>query len=187
MEKKIKVGISACLLGERVRYDGGHKFSQLCNDELADYFDYVPLCPEVGIGMGVPRKPIRLVDGGSKLRALGGENRELDVSQALQDYAGQQEAVLEDICGYIFMQNSPSCGLDTVKVYQADGQLRAENGRGIFAQALTEQLPLLPVEEAGRLEQPALRKAFIARVKAYSRVLCLRLNSPGGRHVRIHT
>ena len=169
----IKVAISSCLLGEKVRYDGRHKRSHLCLDELSRYFDYVPLCPEVGIGMGVPRDPIRLVGDPGAPRAVGVKNSDDDVTDDLENYAREQLPGLSEICGYIFMQGSPSCGLFQVKVYRADGSLRkpllqAGYNRGIFAAAITRAKPLLPVEEAGRLEDPVVRQRFLAQVFAYA-------------------
>ncbi|KAI1696712.1 merR family regulatory protein [Ditylenchus destructor] len=114
---KPKIAISACLLGENVRFNGGHKQSLLCSQTLADYFDFVPLCPEVAIGLGIPREPIRLVGDPAHPQAVGTVNRELNVTQPLDDYGQQMAAEHTDLCGYIFMQKSPSCGLERVKVY----------------------------------------------------------------------
>ena len=169
----IKVAISSCLLGEKVRYDGRHKRSHLCQSELSQYFEYVPLCPEVGIGMGIPRDPIRLVGDPRAPRAVGVKNADYDVTEDLENYAREQLSGLAEICGYIFMQDSPSCGLFQVKVYQADGSLQkparqAGHNRGIFAAAITRAQPLLPVEEAGRLQDPVVRQNFLARVFAYA-------------------
>src|SRR5690606_36502539 len=118
---KPKLGISACLLGAEVRFNGGHKESHLCTRALTEYFEFVPACPEVAIGMGIPREPIRLVGDAEHPQALGSVNRELNVTQALADYGGQMAAELGDISGYIFMQKSPSCGLERVKVYRENG------------------------------------------------------------------
>lgn len=170
----IKVAISSCLLGEKVRYDGGHKRSHLlCQGELSRYFQYVPLCPEVGIGMGTPRDPIRLVGDPRAPRAVGVKNADYDVTDDLENYAREQLSGLAEICGYIFMQGSPSCGLFQVKVYREDGSLQKPalqtgHNRGIFATAITRAKPLLPVEEAGRLQDPVVRQSFLARVFAYA-------------------
>ncbi|MEX2365578.1 MAG: DUF523 and DUF1722 domain-containing protein [Pseudohongiellaceae bacterium] len=162
----IKVGISSCLLGEEVRFNGGHKLSRLCSSELSRYFEYVSLCPEVGIGLGVPRKPIRLVGDPAAPRAVGVDNPAMDVTQALQDYAREQMPGLQDLCGYIFIKGSPSCGLFRVKVYRDNGYPNEEAGRGIYAKSITDSFPLLPVEEAGRLLDPVLKENFISRVFA---------------------
>ncbi|WP_159990799.1 DUF523 domain-containing protein, partial [Raoultella sp. 18072] len=110
--EKPKLGISACLMGAEVRFNGGHKESHLCTQALSKYFDFVQACPEVAIGLGIPREPIRLVGDAVHPKALGTVNRELDVTQALADYGIQMADELGDICGYIFMQKSPSCGLE---------------------------------------------------------------------------
>ncbi len=165
---KIKVGISSCLLGQKVRYDGGHKHSSLCSDTLANYFDYIPICPEVAIGLGIPRKPIHLIGEPSTPRAVALDDHNIDYTDQLADYGLQQAKLHHDLCGYIFMKNSPSCGLFRVKVYRDNGYPDQTPGRGIYAQALTQAQPLLPVEESGRLTDPNLRENFITRVFAYS-------------------
>lgn len=164
---KPKLAISACLLGNQVRYNGGHKESRLCSRVLSEYFDFVPLCPEVAIGMGTPREPIRLIGDPQAPRAVGTVNRAMDVTTPLAAYAEQVATEQTDICGYIFMQQSPSCGLHRVKVYQDNGR-PSEPGRGIFAQAFCARHPDLPVEEDGRLNDPVLRENFITRVFAYA-------------------
>ncbi len=166
---KIKIGISSCLLGEEVRYNGGHKLSRLCVNTLADFFDYKPVCPEVGIGLGVPRKPIHLIGDAEAPRAVDAANESIDVTDKLKQFAEQLIPSLTDICGYIFIKGSPSCGLFKVKVYRKGNPNPEYEGRGIYAQALTQAMPLLPVEEAGRLTDPVLRENFIARVFAYHR------------------
>ncbi|HEX8593187.1 MAG TPA: DUF523 and DUF1722 domain-containing protein [Pseudomonas sp.] len=165
---KPKLGISACLLGAEVRFNGGHKESHLCTRALTEYFEFVPACPEVAIGMGIPREPIRLVGDAENPQALGSVNRELNVTQALADYGVQMAAELDDISGYIFMQKSPSCGLERVKVYRENGAPVDGGGRGIYAQAFCARHPNLPVEEDGRLNDPVLRENFITRVFAYA-------------------
>ena len=148
----IPVGISRCLLGEPVRYNGGHKRSAVC--------------PEVEIGLGVPREPIRLVDGDKGLRARGSDG-ERDHTAALTAAGERFGAAHSDLCGFIFTQKSPSCGLFRVKVYHDNGQPSAATGRGIFASAITQANPLLPAEEAGRLNDATLRDNFLTRVFAY--------------------
>ncbi|TBU96325.1 YbgA family protein [Phytopseudomonas dryadis] len=165
---KPMLGISACLLGAEVRYNGGHKASRLCSHALSEYFDFVPLCPEVAIGLGVPRDPIRLVGDPAAPRAVATRHRQQDHTEALAAYAGQVATQLAPICGYIFMQQSPSCGLQRVKVYQDNGQPGEPRGRGIFAAALCARYPDLPVEEDGRLNDPVLRENFLTRVFTYA-------------------
>ncbi|MFJ2466434.1 YbgA family protein [Pseudomonas sp. NPDC087615] len=164
---KPKIAISACLLGAEVRYNGGHKESRLCSRTLSEYFEFVPLCPEVAIGLGIPREPIRLVGDPEHPEAIGTVNPAINVTQPLAEYGEKMAAELNDICGYIFMQQSPSCGLERVKVYHANGAPVNGGGRGIYAQAFCARHPDLPVEEAGRLNDPVLRENFITRVLAY--------------------
>jgi uncharacterized protein YbgA (DUF1722 family)/uncharacterized protein YbbK (DUF523 family) len=164
----LKIGISACLLGKPVRFNGGHKESRLCSEILARHFEYVPVCPEVGIGLGTPREAIRLVGDPASPRVRGSVHHELDVSDALTGFGQRTAEQLGDICGYILMQKSPSCGMERVKVYQDNGSTVPGGGRGLFAAALMQARPDLPVEEDGRLNDPVLRENFITRVFAYA-------------------
>jgi uncharacterized protein YbgA (DUF1722 family)/uncharacterized protein YbbK (DUF523 family) len=164
----IKIGISACLLGHPVRYNGGHKASTLCKDVLSHHFDFVAVCPEQSIGLGTPRQPIRLISHAGSARAVGTVNPQLDVTEALTEFGQRTAQELSDICGYILMQKSPSCGMERVKTYQSNGQPAASKSRGLFAEALMQALPDLPVEEEGRLNDPVLRENFITRVFAYA-------------------
>ncbi len=163
----IPVGISACLLGQQVRYDGGHKRSSYCLDVLSECFDFRPFCPEVAIGLGTPREPIRLVGTASAPRALGTKDPTLDVTAPLRDYADRVGAGHSELCGYILMKGSPSCGMERVKVYHANGNPN-EAGRGIFAARLMQCNPALPVEEEARLNDAVLRENFITRVFVYA-------------------
>lgn len=164
---KIRLGISACLVGERVRYDGNHKHDAYITGTLGLAFELVAVCPEVAIGMGVPRPPIRLVGDVAQPRAVGVADPTLDVSAALTSYGRRIAAELDDISGYIFKAKSPSCGLQRVKVY--GGGAPAAQGVGLYAREIVTRRPLLPVEEEGRLGDPVLRENFIARVFAYRR------------------
>ncbi|WQG58990.1 DUF523 and DUF1722 domain-containing protein [Pseudomonas sp. RTB3] len=164
---KPRIGISACLMGVEVRFNGGHKESHLCTRSLTEYFDFVPACPEVAIGMGIPREAIRLIGDPANPQAVGSVHSELNVTQALADYGTHMATEMDDICGYIFMQKSPSCGLERVKVYQDNGVPATDGGRGIYAQAFCARHPNLPVEEDGRLNDPVLRENFITRVFVY--------------------
>ena len=165
---KPKIAISACLLGAEVRFNGGHKESRLCSEALSEHFDFVPLCPEVAIGLGIPRQPIRLIGDPAAPQAVGSVDSTLNVTQPLHDYGVEMAAAHTDISGYIFMQKSPSCGLARVKVYQDGGRPAELSGRGIFAQAFCDAHPDLPVEEDGRLNDPVLRENFMTRVYAYN-------------------
>ena len=166
--QKPKIAISACLLGAEVRFNGGHKESRLCSQALSEHFDFVPLCPEVAIGLGIPRQPIRLIGDPAQPQAVGSVDSSLDVTRPLHDYGVAMAAAHTDICGYIFMQKSPSCGLERVKVYQDGGRPAELSGRGIYAQAFCAAHPDLPVEEDGRLNDPVLRENFLTRVYTYS-------------------
>lgn len=164
---KIPLGISQCLLGERVRFDGGHKHNRYLTDVLGEYMEFRPVCPEVAIGLGIPRKPIRLVITGDGERIRGIENPDLDVTDALIAEAETAVQQMPDICGYVFMQNSPSCGVYSLKRYRPNGFSLDNKGRGAYAKRFMELMPLLPVEEAGRLNDAGLRDNFLSRVFAY--------------------
>jgi len=166
--EKIRVGVSACLLGARVRFDGGHKRNRYVDEVLRDHFEFVPFCPEVAVGLGTPRQPIRLVGKAAAPRVVGTRDPQLDVTDALQAYGRQVADQHNDLCGMIVKQGSPSCGMERVKVYSDKGMPHA-GGRGAFTAALMESQSLLPVEEEGRLQDPVLRENFIARVFTYAR------------------
>lgn len=165
---RIPVGISQCLMGDPVRFNAGHKHSRLCTDHLGTLFELRPFCPEVAIGLGTPRKPIRLAGDPAAPRAVGTVDHTLDVTDALQQYADDVSVLCEELCGFIFMQKSPSCGMERVKVYEPNGHPAPATGRGIFAARLMQANPLLPVEEEGRLKDPVLRENFVNRVIVYS-------------------
>ncbi|WP_039913567.1 YbgA family protein [Cellvibrio mixtus] len=164
---KIPLGISQCLMGEKVRYDGSHKRNRYLMDVLAEVVEFHPVCPEVAIGLGIPRKPIRLVIKDGETRVRGIENPDLDVTGALAAHAEKVVQQMPDICGYVFIQNSPSCGVFGVKRYLPNGNSIDREGRGAYAKRIMELMPLLPVEEAGRLNDAGLRENFLARVFAY--------------------
>lgn len=170
-EPPLPLAISQCLLGSEVRYDGSGAASSYPHAVLADLFDYRGICPEVGIGMSVPRDPIRLVGDPADPRVVGVKDPSLDVTAALRSYGRAQAAGLDDVVGYVFMKNSPSCGLFRVKVYpHEDGRVTGApdmRGRGAFAAAIVEARPNLPVEENGRLHDPVLRENFVTRTFAY--------------------
>ncbi len=168
-DKEISIGISACLMGHKVRYNGGHKRSSFCMNTLDTFFKLVPVCPEVGIGLGTPREPVRLVGEMGNYSVLGTDHPELDVTEKLFQYGLDKTKELDSICGYILMQKSPSCGMERVKIYHPNGNPSGFSGSGMFAKALMEANPLLPVEEEGRLHDPVLRENFFTRVYAYYR------------------
>lgn len=166
--QKIPVGISSCLLGERVRYDGGHKGHSYITQTLGEYFEFSPFCPELAIGLGVPRKPIRLQKMQDKqIHCVEIGDHSHDYSQALRDCADQQLHWQQKLCGYILKKDSPSCGMERVKVW--DEVMPSREGVGVYAGRLMENLPYLPVEEEGRLGDAVLRENFIQRVFAMRR------------------
>jgi uncharacterized protein YbbK (DUF523 family) len=170
---EIRVGISACLLGEAVRYDGGHKLDRTLVETLAVRFTLVPLCPEVDIGMGVPREPIRLSRHGDEIRLEGIESG-TDYMERMLRYAAGQVARLQEIglAGFVLKRDSPSCGAEGVEVYAEDGAATG-TGRGLFAGVLISRCPGLPVAEEHTLRDPRLRDDFIERVIACHRRLNL--------------
>ena len=170
---QVRLGVSACLIGAKVRFDGGHKRNRFLIDELGSHFEFVPFCPEVAIGMGTPRPSIRLVGDVEAPRALGSRDDGLDVTDALQAYSANRARRLEGLSGFIFKKDSPSCGMERVKVYSDKGMPQRE-GVGIFARAVQQANPLLPVEEEGRLNDSTLRENFVSRVFVYARWQALR-------------
>ncbi|MDE2089116.1 MAG: DUF1722 domain-containing protein [Gammaproteobacteria bacterium] len=164
----IRIGTSSCLLGQPVRYNGEHKRDAYITGTLAAFFELVPVCPEMAIGLGVPRDPIRLTGDLVRPRAVGVHDPARDVTAVLEDYGRCVARELAGLSGYILKNRSPSCGLQGVPVFRDDGQV-AGAAAGVYARALTAALPLLPVEEETRLADPAARRNFIERVFAYRR------------------
>ena len=164
-----RLGISACLLGEKVRFDGGHKQDAFLCETFGGFVEWIPVCPEVEVGMGVPRESVRLMGTPSDPKMIA-ERSGRDWTVAMKRFAAVRTNELAELklSGYVFKKNSPSCGLERVRVYSSKN-LPARQGRGLFAAAIVESLPLLPVEEEGRLNDPALRENFIERVFAYHR------------------
>lgn len=160
----IKLGVSTCLLGESVRYDGGHKHDHFLTDTLGQYVDYIPVCPEVECGLPVPREAMRLV-GDPESPRLVTIRTGADLTDQMVKWADGRLAELaeEDLCGFIFKSRSPSSGMERVKVYNDRG-MPVKNGRGIFAGMFMDRFPLIPTEEEGRLKDPLLRENFIARI-----------------------
>jgi uncharacterized protein YbgA (DUF1722 family)/uncharacterized protein YbbK (DUF523 family) len=174
----IRVGISSCLLGQEVRYDGGHQKDAYITGVLARFCTWVPVCPELEVGLGVPREPIRLVGEASAPRLVGVTSG-ADLTEGMTDFSRRRVEALrrQGLSGYILKRGSPSCGMERVKLYRGDGP-PTRGGVGLFARALREALPLLPVEEEGRLNDPHLRDNFITRVFAYRRLTALRESNP---------
>jgi uncharacterized protein YbgA (DUF1722 family)/uncharacterized protein YbbK (DUF523 family) len=167
-EAPLKIGISECLLGREVRYDGSGAKSSFPHAKLEGLFDYVSVCPEVGIGMTVPREPIRLVGSVDDYRVVGVKDRSIDKTDALRAYGQDKAKTFADLSGYIFMHNSPSCGLFRVKVYPEQDGPAIRQGRGIYAGAVLDALPDLPAEEGGRMFDDVLRENFVTRAFAYA-------------------
>lgn len=166
-ENKIPVGISSCLLGQEVRFDSGHKHNSYITGTLSKYFEFKPFCPEVSIGLGIPREPIRLVEEESGIQCVGTKTPELNFTQELTACAEEQRHWHARIFGYILKKDSPSCGMERVKVYKNNQPQRS--GQGLYARQLMKNFPNLPIEEEGRLGDPVLRENFIKRVFIYER------------------
>lgn len=160
--EKILVGISSCLLGNEVRFDGGHKRHSYIEQTLGQYFQFRSFCPEVECGMGIPRPVIQLRNTDHGIRCVEYKDHNVDVTERLQSISEQQRHWLSGLCGYILKKDSPSCGMERVKVYGS--HVATRNGTGIFARYLKQQFPILPIEEEGRLGDPGLRENFIQRV-----------------------
>jgi uncharacterized protein YbbK (DUF523 family) len=162
--EKLRVGISACLLGRRVRYDGQHKRDPLLIKTLGRYVEYVPVCPEVECGLAVPREAMRLV-GRVATPHLVTERTRRDLTGQMLAWARRRldELARQDLCGFIFKSKSPSCGMQGVKVYHANGAVLG-TGRGLFARAFMRRFSRLPVEDEERLHDPDLRERFVERI-----------------------
>ncbi|MBD3169686.1 MAG: DUF1722 domain-containing protein [candidate division Zixibacteria bacterium] len=176
MEKKsipIRIGISACVMGEKVRFDGQHKRDRYVMDVLGQYFSFIPVCPEVEVGMGVPRESVRLVGTPEDARMIAGKSGK-DWTDKMKRFITKRLRQLEDykMSGYILKKDSPSCGMERVKVYTDKG-MPSKQGRGFWGGGLVDHFPLLPVEEEGRMNDHKLRENFIVRVFAYNRLLNL--------------
>jgi uncharacterized protein YbgA (DUF1722 family)/uncharacterized protein YbbK (DUF523 family) len=167
--EKIKLGISTCLLGEKVRFDGGHKLDRFLTDTLGQYVEYIPVCPEVECGFGIPRESFRLVGHPDHPRLVTFRTLR-DYTERMEQWSKKRVAELEkeELCGYIFKSGSPSSGMEWVKVYDSNG-IPAKVGVGLFARIFMEHFPLLPVEDEGRLHDPKLRENFIERIFALKR------------------
>jgi uncharacterized protein YbgA (DUF1722 family)/uncharacterized protein YbbK (DUF523 family) len=168
-DKRLRLGISRCLLGDHVRYDGGHKRDAFLTDVLSRFVEWVPVCPEVEAGLGTPREAMRLEGPPASVRLMAIKSR-TDHTQTLARFSERRVRELEalDLSGYVFKKDSPSCGIERVRLYNRHG-MPGRNGVGLFAQAFMERFPLIPVEEEGRLNDPVLRENFIERMFCYRR------------------
>jgi uncharacterized protein YbgA (DUF1722 family)/uncharacterized protein YbbK (DUF523 family) len=169
MEEKIKIGISRCLLGENVRYDGGHKRERFITDTLGNFVEFTPVCPEVECGLGVPREAMHLEGNPVDPRLVTIHTRK-DYTKPMKSWAQRRLAELEKegLCGFIFKSGFPSSGMERVKIYGDQGE-PVKTGVGIFAGEFMARFPLLPVEDEGRLHDPQLRENFIERIFALKR------------------
>ena len=167
--KRVRIGISSCLLGERVRYDGGHKRDSFLADIFGQYVEWVPVCPEFEMGLGVPRESLRLVDEKGEVRLIAPASG-TDNTRLMSAYAEKRldELEAQQLCGYVLKRGSPSCGMERVTVYRNATPLN-RSGRGLFAEKLVARFPYLPVEEEGRLNDVRLRENFVSRVFALRR------------------
>jgi uncharacterized protein YbgA (DUF1722 family)/uncharacterized protein YbbK (DUF523 family) len=187
-DDEVRVGVSSCLLGHKVRFDGGHKHDRYLTGVLGDWVRWVPVCPEFDIGLGIPRPTIRL-EGTSDAARLVEPKAGTDLTDTMERYADSKVDELKDIDldGYVLKKGSPSCGMERVRVYSAKG-MPARDGVGTFARVLMDKWPDLPVEEEGRLNDPRLRENFIERVFCRNRWRAMEREGPSrGRLVNFHT
>ncbi|USD67914.1 DUF523 and DUF1722 domain-containing protein [Vibrio sp. SCSIO 43136] len=168
MENVIKIGVSACVVGHKVRFDSGHKTSAFLSKELSPYVEFMPICPEVAIGMSVPRPTIRLQFKGERIALVETKNTDNEHTDKMVAFSDQKarELIDEQLCGYVVCRNSPTCGMEKVKVYSKHNAEKI--GVGLYTQKLIEHMPWLPIEEDGRLTDPYLKENFILRVFALS-------------------
>ncbi|GHG70866.1 hypothetical protein GCM10010919_21700 [Alishewanella longhuensis] len=163
----VKIGISACVLGDKVRFDGGHKASTFCTQQLQPLVQYVAVCPEQAIGMGVPRPAIRLQrDTQQQIRLVQSRDNSLDYTEQMLDYTAQMLPRFAELSGYIVCAKSPTCGMERVKLYDTEGNALGKLAVGVYTRQLMQAYPWLPVEEDGRLLDPALKENFVSRVFA---------------------
>lgn len=167
--RPIRIGISSCLLGAKVRFDGGHKKDDFLVNTFGTWVEWVPVCPEVEVGMGTPRESVRLIREGDGVRMVAPKSGR-DWTEEMHALSARRVEQLEkhELCGYVLKKDSPSCGMERVKVYGAG--MPTKSGRGLYADALLVRYPNLPVEEEGRLNDPRLRDNFVERVFAYHRL-----------------
>ena len=167
--RPLRIGVSSCVIGEEVRWNGGHSRQRYLTDMLGPFVEYVPVCPEVEVGMGVPRPTVRLVREGETIRMIDPKN-EVDWTSSMNRLSRSRASDLagEDLSGFVLKKDSPTCGVFRVRIYTDTGVER--NGRGLFADALIQRMPNLPIEEEGRLNDARIRENFVERIFAYRRV-----------------
>ena len=162
----IKIGISSCLLGENVRYDGQNKYDRHIAEALGPYVDFVPVCPETAIGLGVPRPPVRLLNRNGRICAVGVDNPDIDITEALTRFGKEQAAMLDTISGYIFKSRSPSCGITDTPILVNS---KENYGAGLYAHQIIEAIPLLPVTDEVTLRNKKHMDYFLEQALAYYR------------------
>ena len=186
----VRIGISSCLLGAEVRFDGGHKRDPFLVETFGRHVEWVPVCPEVEVGMSTPREPIRLVRGDdARVRLIGTRSGE-DWTDRMEHFSRERAESLAPLAlsGYVLKKDSPSCGMVRVKIHPSGGGVSERSGTGVFAAALRARYPSLPVEEEGRLTDPKLRENFVERVFAFHRLQArFRGRWTVGDLVRFHT
>ena len=165
-KKDLHIGISACLMGEKVRFDASNKPSKFCINELSQHASFKSFCPEVAIGLPIPRATIRQIKQNDVI-SVSRPDGSGEVTEALAAYGKKVASITKHLSGYIFCAKSPSCGMERVKVYSPEGNSLKSNGIGVFANEIMKANPLLPCEENGRLNDALIRENFIARVYAY--------------------
>ena len=189
MEDKMKLGISSCLLGNKVRFDGQHKYDHWLVEVLGRYVEYVPVCPESECGLSIPREAMRLVGDPENPRLLTFKTG-IDHTERMQDFSRRKVMELQDegLCGFVFKARSPSSGMERIKVYPVGGGAPVNKGVGLFAKEFMSAFPLLPVEDEGRLNDPELRENFIERIFVMHRWQTLLRNTPtSGALIEFHT
>ena len=189
MKDKIRIGVSSCLIGEKVRWNGDHKQDRFVREILSKYFEYIPVCPEVEVGMGVPRETVALYGEPAKPSMIS-KKSQTDWTKPMEKYIKSRINTLnsDDLCGYIFKSKSPSCGLGRVPLYSEFGSHKVKHGPGMFANAFVNFFPLVPTEDEGRLNDPRIRENFIVRVFSFNRFnLLLKEKFSLGKWVKFHT
>lgn len=188
LSRPIRLGISRCLLGENVRYDGGHKLDRYLRDVAGPFVEWVPVCPEVECGLPVPREAMRLVGDPDSPRLVTNKTF-VDQTERMQKWIAKRlpELAREDLCGFVFKTRSPSSGMRDVKVYTEEG-MPSRKGSGLFARSFMDYFPFVPVEDEGRLHDAGLRENFLERVFVYHRwKRALEGGLSGRRLVQFHT
>ena len=189
MTEKIRIGVSSCLIGEKVRWNGDHKQDRYVREILSRYFEYTPVCPEVEVGMGVPRETVALY-GDPEKPSMISKKTQTDWTKPMEKYIKSRINTLsaDDLCGYIFKSKSPSCGMGRVPLYSEFGSHKVKHGPGMFANAFINSFPLVPTEDEGRLNDPRIRENFIVRVFSFKRFnLLLNQKFSLGKWVKFHT